>query len=269
MIHPRLSVNALSSFNWTFDQDLALWRELGIKNAGLLISKIADDVDGKLARVRDAGINLSTVVVGSINLADRDHWNQGRDAMCSMIDSVARADPNGSVYFPPGRTTGARWDEVLDLFDEAVSPCVEHAWSRGIRLAFESSLRTDASFINTLRDAVDVAQRTGLGLVADFANCWMESGLRNTILKAGPHLALVQIDDVIIGGNGVPAPGGRVQIGDGELPVKRLMQDVIDSGYTGLFDLEVLGPVVEAEGYESSLRRGVVTASALLAEAGL
>lgn len=269
MIHPRLSVNALSSLSWTFDQDLALWRELGIKNAGLLISKIADDVDGKLARLLDAGIRPITVVCGSFNLSAPATWVQTRDLLCDMIDSVAAADRNCSVYFPPGRTTGARWAEVLDRFDEAVTPCVEHASARGVRLAFEPSLRSDASFVNSLRDGVLVAERTGLGLVADFGNCWMERDLRDTLLRAGPQLALVQIGDVIIGGNGVPAPGGRVQIGDGELPVTRLLQDVIDSGYQGLFDLEVLGPVVEKEGYEASLRRGVISASALLAEAGL
>ena len=38
-----------------------------------------------------------------------------------------------------------------------------------------------------------------------------------------------------------------------------------DSGYEGVYDLEVIGPAVEEEGYESSLRRGVPAASALLA----
>jgi hypothetical protein len=26
--HPRLCVSALSTFSWSFDQDLALWRDL-------------------------------------------------------------------------------------------------------------------------------------------------------------------------------------------------------------------------------------------------
>jgi hypothetical protein len=47
------------------------------------------------------------------------------------------------------------------------------------------------------------------------------------------------------------------------------MQDVIDTGYRGLFDLEVLGPVIEAEGYAPALRRGVARASSLLEELGL
>lgn len=269
MIHPRLSVNALSSIQWSFEQDLALWRELGVHHAGLLISKIDDDLEGKLSRLLEAGIRPTTVVCGSFALASPETWNETSATLSRIMDAVASVDKDCSVYFTAGRTTGARWSEVLDVFCEAVAPCAEYARSVGIRLAIEPSLRTDASFVNSLRDAVDVAERTGLGLVADFSNCWMERDLRETLQRAAPHITLVQIGDVVIGGPGKPSPGGRVHIGEGELPVQRLLQDVLDTGYSGLFDLEVLGPVVEAEGYEMALRRGVDRASALLAQAGL
>jgi len=87
--------------------------------------------------------------------------------------------------------------------------------------------------------------------------------------RARPHICLVQICDVRIGGWGKPSPGGRVHIGEGELPLKRLMREVLDAGYQGLFDLEVLGPSIEVEGYAPALRRGVESASALLTEMGV
>ncbi len=267
-MHPRLSVNALSSFSWTFDQDLALWQALGVRAAGLLIAKLGDDVAAKLARLKAADICLSTIVSGSFALDAPASWAASRQAINGLIDAAADHG-SGGVYFPPGRTSGQRWRDVLDAFAEAVAPCVAHAGARGVQLAFEPSLRTDASFVNTLRDAVDVAERTGLGLVVDFGNCWMERDLREVLQRAAPHIALVQIDDVVIGGNGKPAPGGRVHLGEGELPLERLMQDVLDTGYRGLFDLEVLGPLIEAEGYEPALRRGVRKASDFLYAMGV
>jgi sugar phosphate isomerase/epimerase len=268
MIHPRLSIDALSSFNWTFEQDLALWRDLQVPYAGLLISKVADDLRGKMMRLRDAGIRPSTVVTGSFDLAAPQSWERNRALLSAIVDAVAEAGGE-TAYMTPGRTTGAPWGEVLDVFAEAVAPSVAYARRRGVRLAFEPSLRTDASFVNTLRDAVDVAERTGLGVVVDFGNCWMERDLAQVLQRAAPHIALVQICDVIIGGPGRPSPGGRVQLGDGELPLKRLMREVLATGYAGPFDLEVLGPVVEAEGYEPAIRRGVRLASDFLAEAGV
>ena len=158
---------------------------------------------------------------------------------------------------------------MLEIFAQAVGPSVAYAKQRGVHLAIEPSLRTDVSFVNTLRDAIDVAERTGAEIVADFGNMWMERDAREVLQRASPHIALVQICDVIIGETGRPPPGGRVHIGEGELPLRRLMHEVLDSGYQGVFDLEVLGPRIESEGYDSAVRRGVENASAFLRELGV
>lgn len=268
MIHPRLSIDALSSFNWSFDQDFALWKELGVHHAGLLISKIADDRDTKVARLQAAGIRPATLISTSFALSAPETWNATRKTLKDSLDLVASMG-GGSVYFTPGRTTGEPWRNVLDVLAEAVAPCVAHAKRCGVPLAIEPSLRTDVSFVNTMRDAIDVAERTGLKLIADFGNCWMERDLREVLQRAAPHICLVQICDVCIGGLGKASPGGRVHIGEGELPLKRLMHEVLDAGYRGFFDLEVLGPAIEAEGYAPALKRGVASASALLTEMGV
>ena len=41
----------------------------------------------------------------------------------------------------------------------------------------------------------------------------------------------------------------RCAVGDGDIPVERLMGMVLDAGYEGAFDLEILGPRIEEEGY--------------------
>jgi sugar phosphate isomerase/epimerase len=268
MMHPRLSVNALSSFNWSFDQDLALWRDLGVHHAGLLISKMEPDREGKVAQLRAAGIRPATLVCGCFTLSARETWDRTRAALNGALDLVAAMD-GGSVYCTPGRTTGQPWGKVLEVFAQAIAPCVAHARRCGVPLAIEPTVRTDVSFVNTLRDAVDMAKLTGVGLIVDFGNCWMERDLHEVLQAAAPHISLVQICDLVIGSSGKPSPGGRVHLGEGELPLRRLMQDVIDTGYSGLFDLEVLGPAIEAEGYAPALRRGVARASGLLAELGL
>jgi len=268
MTHPLLSIDAMSTFRWSFDEDLALWKDLGLRHAGLLISKLNDDPVGKLARLRAAGIQSSTVIVNAFELRDPASWDATRVTQAAMIDLVA--DTGGhSIYFTPGRTTGAAWREVLETFARAVAPSVAHARKRGVHIAIEPSLRTDVSFVNNIRDAIDVAERTGVEIVADFGNMWMERDAREVLRRAAPHLALVQICDVIIGSTGKPPPGGRVHIGEGELPIRRLMDEVLDSGYRGVFDLEVLGPLIEHEGYDSAVRRGAASASALLTELGV
>ena len=236
-----------------------------------MFNKLEPDVPGSLARMSEAGIGISTVIGPGFNLRAPESWNATRGALASLLDAVA-AQQGRSVYITTGRTTGAPWGEVLETFAEAVAPCVAHGRGVGVRLAFEPSQRTDVSFVNTIRDGIDVAERTGLGIVVDFGNCWMERDFREVMARAAPYIALVQVGDVPIGsptGPGSAAPGGRVPFGEGDLPLERMFRDIIDCGYDGPYELEMPGPQGEAEGYGPFIRRGAEKASALLTGLGL
>jgi sugar phosphate isomerase/epimerase len=267
-IHPRLSLNAMCTYKWSFDQDFALWRDLGLRHAGLLEYKLADDLVGKLTKLNDAGINAATVITNSFDLREPTSWEKTRAAHRALIDCVAAAGGH-SIYFTPGRTTGAPWRDVLRTFAEAVAPTVAYGKARGVLACIEPSLRSDVSFVNTLRDAIHVAELTGVSLVADFGNMWMERDFREILRAAMPYIALIQISDVIIGTSGKPSPGGRAHVGEGELPLHRMMQDALDAGYTDVFDLEVVGPKFDADCDEATVRRGVASASALLRDMGI
>ncbi|TCM14603.1 sugar phosphate isomerase/epimerase [Novosphingobium sp. PhB165] len=258
MIHPRLSVDAMCSFQWPFERELALWKDMGVRHAGLLMNKVAEDPDRHLGALDDAGIHISTLITAGFQLGDRSSWNAIRAVQKAMIDLVA-AHKGHSIYFTTGRTVNCDWDEDLALFAEAVAPTVAHARECGVIAAFEPSLRTSASFCTTLADAIEIAETTGLGIVSDFSNNWMERGLRETLKRAMPHIALVQIGDIAISGR-----GGRSHIGRGDLPLQRMMSDVLDAGYEGIFDLEVVPADYTAETNEDELRAGISAASDLL-----
>jgi sugar phosphate isomerase/epimerase len=74
-------------------------------------------------------------------------------------------------------------------------------------------------------------------------------------------VALVQICDYKLGTFDMP---NRCAIGDGDIPVERLMRMMVDAGYEGPFDLEILGPTIEAEGYRAPIARSIERASEML-----
>jgi sugar phosphate isomerase/epimerase len=78
-------------------------------------------------------------------------------------------------------------------------------------------------------------------------------------------VAVVQICDYRLGTYDMP---NRCAIGDGDLPVERLLATVLDAGYTGPFDLEIVGPVIEAEGYREPIRRSIERAGEMLTRLG-
>ena len=101
-------------------------------------------------------------------------------------------------------------------------------------------------------------------MIADLGNCWMERDYEKTVSRAGPRIAAVQFADAVFGTPTEPPPGGRAVPGDGDVPIDDFLRAALDAGYRGAFELEMVGPKIEAEGYESALRRGVERASALL-----
>ena len=49
----------------------------------------------------------------------------------------------------------------------------------------------------------------------------------------------------------------RLVPGDGDIPIRRILGTVLAAGYPGSFDLELIGPHIEAEGYDSAVPRAV------------
>lgn len=268
MLNPRLSVDSMCTFNWSFEEDLNLWRSVGVKYAAPLVSKVIDDPARKLGALKAAGINLSTLILGGHNLANRDSWDATRAMHRAAIEQVAAINGR-SIYFTSGRTVSLDWDRDVQLLAEAVAPTVAYGKQKGVAVALEPTQRPEVSFVTNLGDAIDVAERTGLKLVADFAVIWLERDLRAKLRRAMPHVELIQIGDFFIGSPLDRKPSGRAHIGEGSLPLKRLIQDVLDAGYAGVFDLEVVGDDFTQPTDEAALRRGILAASTLLDDMGI
>ena len=103
------------------------------------------------------------------------------------------------------------------------------------------------------------------GVVLELVCCWYERGLEELVRENVDMLALVQIADYEIGTHDTP---NRSVIGDGDLPLERLIAMLLDAGYEGMFDLELVGPKIEAEGYLSATRRSLERATEMLDRLG-
>jgi sugar phosphate isomerase/epimerase len=267
-IHPRLSVHELSTVNLPFAEELGLWELLGVPSVGLMADKApAYGWDRAVRALADRDIAISCLMPGErFNLHDPQTWPVTQSVIATTLDRAAALGV-GRIYMTPGRAGGLPWEELRDRLVDAAAPCVAHARAVGVRLAFEvsSPVRTDVCFVHTLRDGVDVAAATGLDVVVDLSNIWMERGLAQTFERAAAHIALVQAGDFRIGTLESP---GRCVPGDGDIPIATLLGQLLAVGYAGPIELEALGPAIEQEGYASSLRRGVERLSAVLVEIG-
>jgi sugar phosphate isomerase/epimerase len=269
--HPRLSVNSICSYQQPLSADIALWRELGVEQVALILPKI-DEIgwDAAGSMVKEAGLRVSTIFGPTYRRldADRSHgWFEADQK--GTVDTIEFAASIGgrSVYVCSGGAPTLDWDEAADAFCELVAPAVERGRELGVPLLLEPSnpLRSDITFIFWQRDAMDLARRAGTKVMLDLQSCWYERGLEEVVRKNIDLVGITQISDYVIG---TTATGDRAVPGDGDIPLERLLAMVVDAGFEGPFDLEVMGPRVEAEGYPSSVKRCVERASELLDRVG-
>jgi sugar phosphate isomerase/epimerase len=236
--------------NQSLGADLALWAELGIDNVGLISPKLeaAGWEVGRQA-VIDAGLKVSSM-------------SCYREGIAKSLEFTA-AIGAGVLYVPTGCAGAVPWEEAAKRYCEDMAPLVARAKAVGVRLATEPTnpLRSDVSFVHTVRDAVDLARMADVGIVVDFYSAWYERGLEQVVRRNIDLVVLVQICDYKLGTFDMP---NRCAIGDGDIPVERLMRMVLDAGYEGPFDLEILGPTIEAEGYRAPIARSIERASEML-----
>ena len=104
----------------------------------------------------------------------------------------------------------------------------------------------------------------GLDLLCDAS--WTEAGLQQTIRRAAPRCHLVQVADYVYGDRSIPC---RAVPGDGTIPVRRLIGDVLETGYDGAFDLELLGPRIDREGHLAAVSRSADYVGGILQSLGV
>jgi sugar phosphate isomerase/epimerase len=264
---PRISVSAISTYDWSLTEDLAFYAAHGIEDVGISLVKLERHGwrDGA-ARVRDAGLRVSNLIgLGPFHLAHPQQWATQQERLLLGLEAAQTVGAECLVVTtgPAGPLT---WEDAADALETAITPVLAEARARGIPVALEhtNSLRVDVGFVHTLHDVVDLARRLDVGVCMEVNACWAERGLAATIADGVDRFRLVQVSDFSVGTLSTP---NRLVPGDGDIPLARILGQVLAAGYAGCFDLELIGPAIAAEGYELAVLRSIDRLRALLAAA--
>jgi sugar phosphate isomerase/epimerase len=215
---------------------------------------------------RDAGLEVATLTHRSFDFATPERTAAGRERLKDTIAIAAEIGAQSIIMTTGGRGTLC-WAEAAERFAEAMAPCAEAARSAGIPLGIEptSHLYSDVSIAHRLADTVALARKAGIGVMIDIFACWFDSDIESAIADAGATSPLIQVSDYVYGDRALPC---RAVPGDGAVPFDRLVSAIARSGFDGWFDLEIIGPRLQAEGQEAGLRRAAENMGDLLASAG-
>lgn len=270
-MHERISVDGTCFPGATFRDQAGYWRELGAHRVSLVGPRLrSEGLAAAQAALATGDYKVETVPLGffpnrSVE-RNEESWRDARDGLSRRIDD-AKALGARSVYMVTGGHGALSWEDAAECFCEAIAPCVAQAKAAGIPLMIEAAppLYADIHLAHSLRDAMTLAEMAGMGICIDLFGVWTEAGLQDSIKRVVPRCQLVQVCDYVYGDRALP---GRAVPGDGAIPLKRLIDWILEAGYTGAFDLELGGPRIDQEGHLAATRRAADNVGEILQSLG-
>ena len=248
-MHPRVSLSAISTFAWELDADLDVLRRRGHHQRRDLGGEArAVRLGGGHAprrRCRAAGDEPDRARPVPPRRA-RPVGRAARAARARPRHGDRRWAPSASCSPPgrPARSPGRRPPTRSRRRWRRCSPKPAPAACRS-----RSSTRTRCGWTSVSctrwRTSLDLARRLDAGVCMEVNACWAERGLADTITAGADRLRLVQVSDFAVGTLSTP---NRLVPGDGDIPLERILGEVLAAGYTGCFDLELIGPRIDRGG---------------------
>jgi sugar phosphate isomerase/epimerase len=262
--HKRLSVHDVTFFGASLAELEQHWADLGVSRLSVLDSELLDSRFPELLQRNNYTVEAVCHIFGRGRLDIGAH--AARDALLPVIDAAAEVGAR-VVYMLTGGRGALAWPQAADRFSAMIAPCVEHAKQAGVALAIEnaSSLYADIHLAHTLRDTVALAEMSGLGVCIELFHCWAEGDFEAMVQRALPRTELIQLSDYVLGDRALP---GRAVPGDGAIPLETFIAQALAGGYAHGFDLELIGPRIDAEGRLQSARRACEVVGAILNRLG-
>lgn len=260
----RLSVNELTTWRWTFDEDVARYAAEGIKAMGVSRHKLNDYGEQRgIELLRDAGMEVSNLLyVGGFTGCDGRSLDESVADAIEAIRLCNQLRTQCLVVYTGGRALHTH-SHARRLVRDALKQLAPVAEEHGVTLAVEPMLAecsADCTILHTLDEAAQVLkaiESPNVRLVLDTYHLGCTRGLDAEALTQlctdwAPHAAVVHV------GDGRPPRGGeqdRCVLGEGAVPLESMLRGLISAGYDGFFDIELMGVDIELSDYSEVIRR--------------
>lgn len=264
-VHPRVSLHQVAFARDGTPAFVDFCRQNAVPNMTLVPLLMTGPGDVAMVKAAGAGngpristVNQPFAIFPNLE----EDSGQAAQRLLEVIELTSEIGA-GAIYLQTGGRGRLDWEQAATRFVELLAPCKAIARQKGIGLMIEnaSPFNIDIHIAHTLADTILLAEMAGIGICVDLQACWGEAGLAQLFKRAMPIIKLVQVSDYIMGDRSAPC---RAVPGDGAIPLERLIRDLLDAGYDGLFDLELVGPRIDAEGAAASSLRALRWLSEIL-----
>jgi len=252
-----LSMNEMTTYRWSFEEDVARYREAGFGAIGVWRQKLSDFGEEKgIELLDDAGLQVSNLLwaggfTGSEGRSFRDSVEDGLEAVRLAGELKAAA----LVVYSGARNSHTH-NHARRLLKSALKEMAVLAGELRVQLALEPmhpDCAENWTFLTGLDATLEIIEEAALprpALVLDTYHLGFDETLPARIPSLVDDIALVHLGD-----GRLPTEGeqNRCLLGEGHLPLAQMVQALIAGGYSGYFDVELIGQELETADYRQVL----------------
>ena len=241
---PTLSLNQATTLRWSFEEDVVRYRLAGINTMGVWLPKLLEYGEERgLEWLSENEMSVSTLsyaggFTGAFGHELEDVLEETRDLI--QLAGMLRAD---SLVVVTGPINNHITKHATRLVVDSLKELADEAADNDITLSLMPMRKVfcrDWTFLHRLDETLailDKVNHPAVQLAFDIYHLWPEKGLLSRLPELASRIGVVQVSDAS------PTSAteyDRVLPGEGILPVADVLKGLIDAGYRGCVDYQIL-----------------------------
>jgi sugar phosphate isomerase/epimerase len=265
----QLSMNELTTFRWSFEEDVHNYAAADITVMGVWRSKLSDYGEEKgVELLAEYGMGVSNLFwAGGFTGSEGGSFQDGIDDVVNAIELASQLRARSLVVYSGGQGGHTR-NHARRLLVSALQELAPLAEQEDVVLALEPMhpmCASNCTLLTSLSETLELIDEIGsrsVKVAFDTYHLCQDNEVLDEIDEAAPHVAVVHVADAR------EFPGceqNRCPLGQGRLPLREIIGGLLSAGYDGCFDVELFGEDMEACDYRQLIRQSKVACEDLIA----
>ena len=253
----RLSMNEMTTYRWSFEEDVMNYRAAGVGAIGVWRQKLADFGEEKgIELLAENDLAVSNLLwAGGFTGSDGHSY---RESIKDAIDAIrlAAALKAGCLVIYSGGRNGHTQNHARRLFVTALRELLPLAGELDITLAIEpmhAGCAGEWTFLTNLDETLALLitiDSPKLKIAFDTYHLGHDPTIVEQIARLRDRVAIVHLGD----SRSAPAEEqDRHRLGHGTLPLRSIVAALREIGYDGYYDVVLMGEEIEAANYRELL----------------
>ena len=249
----KLCINEMTTYRWTFEEDVQNYAAAGIDGIGVWRQKLSDFGESKGAELlAESGLSVSSLLwAGGFTGSDGRTYKESVQDAHAAIQLAADLKAHCLVAYS-GSRAGHTHNHARRLLKSALKELSPIAAEFGVTMAIEPmhpGCAGDWTFLTSLEESLDLIDSVGgdeLKLAFETYHLGQDADIVERIPEVTAKIGIVQLGDT------KQPPEGEVdrcRLGDGCIPLSQLVAALLDAGYAGPFEVELMGEEIETLDY--------------------